>query len=355
MADLNHVTNFTQARKDLFFEITTHLIDCKAKWFMIEPAILYSSFNVSIEPGEESQVCQPTFEVTGTYTDLLALTEYFELVQGGPFLHTGKLTALAKHGYNVLAQIKILYYLQHLMQEDEYDYKSKLIFPREIGVAVRAFTYNVENLVSDKSVGKEKVGGGLPYLYIQDKGLKRIETGIYDLNIDPDLKPASIQAISSTEENKIASPRLPQQTWSFIKNAKLKEMLARDYAELGELLKVQAPKATLVMCGSIMEAALIAVLSRRKTSAIAKFYDLYLKAKNPAKATPPFDEWKLYQLIEVAAEIKILDDDARRHAGIVKDYRNLIHPAAEIRRESKVDGYIVTSMLALPPSVPAPS
>lgn len=47
---------------------------------------------------------------------------------------------------------------------------------------------------------------------------------------------------------------LPVQTWDFVENDTLKAMLRRDYSELDELLKVDAPKSVLIMCGSILEA-----------------------------------------------------------------------------------------------------
>jgi hypothetical protein len=149
------------------------------------------------------------------------------------------------------------------------------------------------------------------------------------------------------EEKTPSLPTMPDQDWGFVDNEKLRTLLARDYAELSELLKVQAPKSTLVMCGSILEAVLVSVLRKQENSAQGKFFELFLKKGDPDKKVPPLHEWGLHQLISVSAELGILDDDARRHANILKDYRNLIHPMVEFRRGANVDEDIVTALVAL--------
>ena len=58
-------------------------------------------------------------------------------------------------------------------------------------------------------------------------------------------------------------------------------------------------------------------------------------------------DWKLYQLISVAEAIGLLDEDTRRQADILRDYRNLIHPLAEIRRSTELDTELLETEVAL--------
>lgn len=142
--------------------------------------------------------------------------------------------------------------------------------------------------------------------------------------------------------NNRISVALPPQNWKFIKDDNLRETLERDYAELRELLKVRAPKSTLVLCGSILEAVLISVLKDHEAPANQKFRELFPGGGHK------LEDWKLYQLISVAAKLELLPSDhARLHADLIRDYRNLIHPMADVRQASNLDTEIVEGVLAL--------
>jgi hypothetical protein len=138
--------------------------------------------------------------------------------------------------------------------------------------------------------------------------------------------------------------RLPKQDWHFISDENLKLILARDYAELGKLLEISAHKSALVLCGSILEAALVAVLANEEARAQLSYANLYPNRHNPV---PPIEEWRLFQLIGVAENIGKLDGDTRRQADILRDYRNLIHPVAEVRRATVLDEELVAAEVIL--------
>ena len=184
--------------------------------------------------------------------------------------------------------------------------------------------------------------------------------------------------------------------WSFVTDGDLKELLKTDYNELAELRdndKVPALKSKLVLCGSILEAVLVSILSQDEQSAKDQYKTLYLKQKSPGGKVPPLsepelqhlievvktwsisadaqsireileyyqklvrekqrdpkvpdlDDWKLQQLIDVSRGLDILDDNGKRIAIHLKDYRNLVHPMVAMRRVGTIlDLRIVASVL----------
>lgn len=137
---------------------------------------------------------------------------------------------------------------------------------------------------------------------------------------------------------------LPEQDWGFISNQKLKAILIRDYAELSLLLNRKANKSILVLSGSILEAILVSILSQHKADADTAYSNLY---GSKQKVLPAIEDWKLYQLIRVAGAIGKLDEDTMRQADILRDYRNLIHPVAEVRKGTDLDDEIVLVEIAL--------
>ena len=137
---------------------------------------------------------------------------------------------------------------------------------------------------------------------------------------------------------------LPEQDWEFISNQELKAILIRDYAELSLLLNRKAHKSILVLSGSILEATLVSMLSQHKADADTAYSNLYASKQ---KVIPAVEDWRLYQLIRVAGAIGKLDEDTVRQADILRDYRNLIHPVAEIRKGTALDDEIVLVEIAL--------
>lgn len=134
---------------------------------------------------------------------------------------------------------------------------------------------------------------------------------------------------------------LTQQNWNFITDKELKTIIARDYQELGNLLQINANKSIIVLCGSIMEASLVSVLKEHDEKAKQFFQEEY--GKSPGKT----ESWTLYQLITVANKLGFLDNDTKRQADILRDYRNLIHPAAEIRKATSLDNELIDVQVAL--------
>jgi len=136
---------------------------------------------------------------------------------------------------------------------------------------------------------------------------------------------------------------LHEQSWEFIKDDELKKIIVRDYDELRRILKVQAPKSAIVLSGSILEAVLVNIIRQNED----KGKQAYLKVFTKVTSAPPIQEWSLNQLILIGAELGILDGDTKRHADVIREYRNLIHPMVEVRRNSGLDNEILIAHLSL--------
>ena len=194
-----------------------------------------------------------------------------------------------------------------------------------------------------------------------------------------------------------ASPTIPDIDWSFVTNEKLKKLLARDYGELKELReggKNFALKSKLVLCGSILEAVLVSILSNNEQSAKdqyktldrqqkspdgkalvrneSQFYSLIIvvqksgisdaqlitdilkdywklvQEKHQDPKVPPLDEWKFYQLIEVSHKLHLLNRQQKHIADYLRDNRNFVHLMSEIESdESTLEPSNVEAVLNL--------
>lgn len=156
------------------------------------------------------------------------------------------------------------------------------------------------------------------------------------------------QPIEFTTEASASVKRiLPDNEFDFIEQEGLRNKLKRDYDELRIVLKHAASKSIMVLCGGILEALLIDALSIEKEDAKFAYYQKYLEAKDKNQKPPDLEKWQFYQLIEIAAQRKIISADVRKISHIIKDYRNLIHLKAEIRDKLSVDKNVATSVVHL--------
>jgi len=120
---------------------------------------------------------------------------------------------------------------------------------------------------------------------------------------------------------------LPTQRWHFVSDKLLREQLQQDYLELRHLIDARAEKSIVVLCGSMLEAALISVLSSQRPAAEQAHQRLFNKKE-------AFDRWGLNDLIEVAADLKLLRANRLQFAAhSVRHFRNLIHPMAAQRSQ----------------------
>jgi hypothetical protein len=172
---------------------------------------------------------------------------------------------------------------------------------------ISAITYLLEKRWLDEIV--DRLGGNCPQVFITGEGIDEYERQ------------------QSPGERAQASSEHPD--FSFVSNPDLRSIIERDYAEVPRCLDATAYKAATVMCGSVMEALLLDALLTDEAKAKQSQNAPRHKVGNVIK---DLDRWSLSSMIEVGIDLQMLRRDTlglMSHA--VREYRNLIHPGAEIR------------------------
>lgn len=129
-----------------------------------------------------------------------------------------------------------------------------------------------------------------------------------------------------------ASTETPSEQFdfSFIADPDLRSIMDRDYQEIQACLDAKAYKAAIVMCGSVMEALLLDALlaDEPKAKQSAKtLRDSIGKVHNDLR------KWSLKTMIAVAQDLQILPTEIGGMSEALRGYRNLIHPAVEVRKK----------------------
>jgi len=143
---------------------------------------------------------------------------------------------------------------------------------------------------------------------------------------------ASFELLKDALERLIPEPmaevELPEKPdLSFLTSTDLRTIIERDYEEVQKTMVAGAHKATVVMCGSIMEALLLDALSKDEP-----------KARGSSKApASPVKKWRLETLIDVAIDLGIIGPGADKLSHSIRQYRNLIHPSVEVRSRLKAE------------------
>ena len=122
----------------------------------------------------------------------------------------------------------------------------------------------------------------------------------------------------------------------FIENDGLRKSLEIDISATNQALSNGEWKAAAVLAGSVVEALLFWSLNRYdqkcvKTAA-KELVEEGIFNKNLGNI---LEKWSLHSFIEVAAKLKIIEDDTAQQARLAKGFRNLIHPGREVRLNQK--------------------
>src|SRR5688572_7793225 len=110
--------------------------------------------------------------------------------------------------------------------------------------------------------------------------------------------------------------------FDFIQDERFKALLERDYKELELLVNNKLSKSILVMSGSLIEALLIEFLSNKPPTGYSseKMFKLSLN-----------------ELLDVSESIGLISKRSKDLSTVIRDYRNLIHPGREIRKNERFD------------------
>ena len=113
------------------------------------------------------------------------------------------------------------------------------------------------------------------------------------------------------------------------KLALIKEIIEADFMEIKKCVNQEAYKATVVLCGSILEAVLLDWLSEIKRQN-------FINAK---------EELSFFDMIEEMETTGVFDQKLTGYAHKVRDYRNLIHPKKMLKKEIELNSEIVKDLI----------
>ena len=119
---------------------------------------------------------------------------------------------------------------------------------------------------------------------------------------------------------------------NFILDNDLREGLRKDISAVNGALNNGEWKAATILAGSVIEALLLWSLQQSPLTNVTSAAEELVKA-NTLKRKPStnLEDWFLPELIEVAAYLNLIKDDAAVQTRLAKDYRNLIHPGRSQR------------------------
>jgi len=103
--------------------------------------------------------------------------------------------------------------------------------------------------------------------------------------------------------------------FDFITSEEFRSSLEQDYQEMEKCFGVEAWKSVQILAGSIVEALLVD----------------YLAARPPKESTKDPLKMNLDEAIKACQAEKVLSDRTSGLCGVIRSYRNLIHPGRQIR------------------------
>lgn len=109
-------------------------------------------------------------------------------------------------------------------------------------------------------------------------------------------------------------------------DAQVVSIIEARLAEARLALNARAHLSVIFLCGSILEAVLLG--SAQQNPAVFNKAIATPKAENGKPKR--FHEWSLAQLIDVACEVGVLKIDIKRFSHGLRDFRNYIHPHAQM-------------------------
>lgn len=106
------------------------------------------------------------------------------------------------------------------------------------------------------------------------------------------------------------------------------QLLQERVDEIQASPKHKTPLATIFLLGSTLEGILLAAALKDQ----AKFMKASAAPKDKAGKVQKIYDWKLQSLIDVACEAKLLSEDVKKFSHVLRDFRNYIHPYAQMSK-----------------------
>jgi hypothetical protein len=113
-------------------------------------------------------------------------------------------------------------------------------------------------------------------------------------------------------------------------NLQMRDILTRRWNECAKCVKADAHLAAIVMMGGLLEALFVARANKMPDKTPLTSAMNAPKDKTTGK-TINYQEWMLDSYIKVGFELKWITESAKDVADKLKEYRNFVHPAKELR------------------------
>jgi len=113
-------------------------------------------------------------------------------------------------------------------------------------------------------------------------------------------------------------------------NPEMRDILSRRWAECAKCVKADAHLAAIVMMGGLLEALFVARANKMPDKTPLTSATNAPRDKNTGRTTN-YQEWMLDSYIKVGFELKWITESAKDVADKLKEYRNFVHPAKELR------------------------
>lgn len=113
-------------------------------------------------------------------------------------------------------------------------------------------------------------------------------------------------------------------------NQQMRDILTRRWNECAKCVKAEAHLAAIVMMGGLLEALFVARANKMPDKTPLTSAKNAPKDKATGKSTN-YQDWMLDSYIKVGFELKWITESAKDLADNLKEYRNFVHPAKELR------------------------
>ncbi len=130
---------------------------------------------------------------------------------------------------------------------------------------------------------------------------------------------------SSTED-------LPPDFSPLAGNQEMRDVLTRRWHECRKCVSAEAHLAAIVMMGGLLEALFVARANKMPDKGPLTKAVSAPKDKASGK-TVNYQDWMLDSYIKVGHELNWITDSAKQIADVLKEYRNYVHPAKELRHQ----------------------
>jgi hypothetical protein len=121
-----------------------------------------------------------------------------------------------------------------------------------------------------------------------------------------------------------ATVDVPPDFSPLVNDAQMKAILEGRWTEITACITAKAPLAATVMMGGLLEGLLLARVNSQTNK--APIYTTVAAPKDKQGKTLPLKEWTLQNYIAVAHELKWITQTVKDIGGVLRDYRNYIHP-----------------------------